>query len=516
MGNIQISTKHDKIIITLKLKEKAMKRRILKYAFMVIVCFAFAFLFLPNESHAATGEWTYNEQAKTLTNDEGNVINNVVANNNELTIGDNSQGSFTTLDLTGKITDSSGEEYKIVSISDWAFYNCTKLKEVIIPEDLTSIGEGVFHSCTELNKITIPNGINSIGDLAFYDCSKLSGIIIPKSITSIGEYAFYNCESLAEMKIPESITSIGEGAFYNCLGLTEVIIPKGIKTIEESTFNNCKNLSKITISDGVTTIGNWAFGHCYSLKEITMPDSVTSIGESSFAFCTNLEEIIIPKSVTSIGVNSFYNCSFLEKVYLMSEDPPMLGDNVFFSCSSLCDIYVPSSSVDSYKQANNWDKYTRLIKSGIYKLNVENGSGSGDYRVGEIVNIKVNDNNKNGHFTSWSVISGEGVVLADKKLQETTFTMPNNDVTIKADFEIHKYEDGNCSVCGYEDENYVSQKENNKNDDSINNEINNKTKNTTSSVNTSDENNVVYYVIALVISIIAIGSLYIYKNKKDC
>ena len=92
MGNIQISTKHDKIIITLKFKEKAMKKKILKYLFMFVLCFAF--VFIPRESFAASGDWIYDEQAATLTNEEGIVINNVTANGNELIIGNNENGSF--------------------------------------------------------------------------------------------------------------------------------------------------------------------------------------------------------------------------------------------------------------------------------------------------------------------------------------------------------------------------------------------------------------------------------------
>lgn len=515
MGNIQISTKHDKIIITLKFKEKAMKKKILKYLFMFVLCFAF--VFIPRESFAASGDWIYDEQAATLTNEEGIVINNVTANGNELIIGNNENGSFTTIDLTGEIKDVSGEEYRIVSISDWAFYNCIRLTEVSIPSSITSIGEGVFHSCTGLNKITIPDNITSIGNLAFFNCSKLSQITIPNKVTSIGEYVFYNCENLSEIIIPESITSIGEGAFYNCIGLTEITIPEGITSIEEGTFNKCENLAKITLPEGVTSIGNLAFDCCYSLTEINIPESVTSIGENSFAFCTKLEEIIIPKSVKSIGLDAFYNCSFLERVYLMSEDPAKLGDNVFYSCSSLSDIYVPSLSVDTYKKEDKWSDYAHLIKAGIYKLTVENGSGSGYYLPGKIVTIKAKkENNEKEHFLLWTIVSGEGVVLADENAKETTFTMPNNDVTITANFEIHDYEDGKCSICGYEDENYIPPKDQNKNDSSINNETNKKTQTALSSVNTSDENNVVYYVIALIISIISIGSLCIYKNKKGC
>ncbi len=72
-------------------------------------------------------------------------------------------------------------------------------------------------SCTEA-AITIPNAhdgkpVTIIRDSAFYDCSSLTSIIIPNSITSIGEMAFCDCNNLTSISIPQSVTSIGEKAF---------------------------------------------------------------------------------------------------------------------------------------------------------------------------------------------------------------------------------------------------------------------------------------------------------------
>lgn len=154
-----------------------MKKKILKYLFMFVLCFAF--VFIPRESFAASGDWIYDEQAAILTNEEGTVINNVTANGNELTIGNNENGSFTTIDLTGEIKDVSGEEYRIVSIRDWAFYNCIRLTEVSIPSSITLIGEGAFYNCIGLTEITIPENVTSIEKSAFQGCILLNEITIP-------------------------------------------------------------------------------------------------------------------------------------------------------------------------------------------------------------------------------------------------------------------------------------------------------------------------------------------------
>ena len=59
--------------------------------------------------------------------------------------------------------------------------------------------------------------VTSIGDRAFYECSGLTSVTIPNSVTSIGNSAFSNCHGLTSFTIPNSVTSIGDGAFSDCI-----------------------------------------------------------------------------------------------------------------------------------------------------------------------------------------------------------------------------------------------------------------------------------------------------------
>ena len=106
----------------------------------------------------------------------------------------------------------------VTSIVDWAFYDCSGLTAITIPESVTSIGALAFYECSRLTAITIPESVTSIGDYAFWKCSGLTTITIPESVTSIGEEAFYGCSGLTAITIPESVTSIGALAFYECSG----------------------------------------------------------------------------------------------------------------------------------------------------------------------------------------------------------------------------------------------------------------------------------------------------------
>ena len=230
----------------------------------------------------------------------------------------------------------------VTSIGNEAFYGCTGLTEIIIPDSVTSIGSSAFLGCSGLKKITIPDSVTSIGGSAFHSCTGLTSITIPDSVTSIGGYAFYDCTGLTSITIPDSVTSIGDKTFYGCTGLTEITISDSVTSIGKDAFYDCTGLTSIIIPDSVTSIGSGAFGNCTRLTSITIPDSITSIETSVFKNCTGLTEITIPNNVTSIGFGAFYGCTGLKKITI-PDSVTKIDTSAFRDCSSLSSITISAN-----------------------------------------------------------------------------------------------------------------------------------------------------------------------------
>ena len=194
---------------------------------------------------------------------------------------------------------------------------------------LTKIDVDLFCCDAELIGHTWKDGVGTlyfneditvVRDDAFWNCSSLTSITIPESVTLIGEYAFYGCSSLTSITIPNSVTSIGKGAFSNCSSLTSITIPESVTSIGRYVFYGCSSLKSITIPDSVTTIGISAFYGCSSLKSITIPDSVTSIGVSAFYYCDSLTSVYCEATTPPTGDSSMFGENASDrKIYVPTE-----------------------------------------------------------------------------------------------------------------------------------------------------------------------------------------------------
>ena len=280
----------------------------------------------------------------------------------------------------------------VTSIGNSAFFACSGIADITIPDSVISIDSDAFFNCHGLTSITIPHSVTSIGDRAFRGCTGFTSVIIGSGVTSIGEGAFDQCVKLTSITIPDSVTSIGDGAFGSCARMESLIVATGNKkyhsannciietdaktlvvgcktsvipsdgsvtSIGNSAFSGCNGLTSIIIPDGVISINRNAFSTCDGLTSVTIPDSVTSIGDGAFFYCTGLTSVTIGNSVTYIGSDAFYNCSGLTSIIMLPTTPPKLGSDVI--PSNVTTITVPAGCGDAYKTAAGWSAYADKI-----------------------------------------------------------------------------------------------------------------------------------------------------------
>ena len=285
---------------------------------------------------------------------------------------------------------------------------CDNLKEISVPfldfrfgnlfvgvpeslENVTIRGgtvlvDGAFENCDSIKQIILPNTITTIGEKAFAECSSLETIKIPKSVISIGRHAFYKCASLEEIIIPNGVENIDDIAFVYCTNLKKIVIPRSVETVGYHLFSGSANLTIYceTISQPSGWDNSWNYyeypvvwGYVqepntlyytlsedetyyivagigsYSDTDLVIPETykgkpIKEIGESAFEYNSSIKSVSIPGSIVKIGDSAFYYCENIERINI-GVGVINIGIWAFKDCSKLVEIVIPSSitSIDS-------------------------------------------------------------------------------------------------------------------------------------------------------------------------
>ncbi|MDR0830018.1 MAG: leucine-rich repeat protein [Prevotellaceae bacterium] len=278
-----------------------------------------------------------------------------------------------------------------------AFYGCTNLTSITIPNSVTVIGDYAFGN-TGLTSLTseaiIPPVIYSCEDCSTYYSSIASEnvpVYVPCESVNLyknangwrnftnyiqetdinGKTLYYTTTSAntatitkgnilynGNIDIPAhivscdsqtyTVTQIAKNAFKNCSNLTSVTIPKGVTSIGDSAFYNCDRITTVNFNaENCTTMGSASrpvFQGCTALATLNIGGNVQKISDYAFYNCSNINSLTFPNSVETIGDYAFYG---LNKIKTIETNAEYIGSNAFQNCTLLHKVIAKTVDVFS-------------------------------------------------------------------------------------------------------------------------------------------------------------------------
>ncbi len=291
--------------------------------------------------------------------------------------------------------DYNDKTYRVTAIDEWAFFQCTNITSVTIPESITSIEDHAFASCYTIVEITC--------------LAKEPPVIYEKTFSDV----------YAPIYVPD-VSAYQNAQYWQMLKLESIPGTNEPGTNEPDT--NESNINKRFEVNGIyyQELGDDAVEVTYQSDEyiinsqwykdsITIPATVdyndktyrvTAIGERAFNQCTNIITMTIPESITSIGEYAFQSCSTMVEITCLATIPPVIYENTFWAVTA--PIYVPD--ISAYQNAPYWSELNiqkfpgkTMEIDGIYYEELDGDSvmvisGSNQYTGAVVIPAQVTDN----------------------------------------------------------------------------------------------------------------------------
>ncbi len=308
-------------------------------------------------------------------------------------------------DTNGDGELSYAEAAAVTALND-AFHGhpITSFNEFQYFTGVTSIEDLAFDYNSNLFSIIIPNSVTSIG-YSFRNCENLNSFYLPASVTSIHHGAFESCRHMEQIVVAENnpvydsregCNAIIETASNTMIiGCNNTIIPNTVTTVEGTTFVG-KDITSLYIPSSVVSFGGFIWcpieqivveegnsvydsrNNCNAIietstnklvkgcKNTVIPNTVTKIGESAFIDCDGITSITIPAAVTYIGLWAF-RIQGLNSMTIEATTPPQLywydaWHSPFGGVSLDIPVYVPCGTIETYQNADVWNRFTNFIE----------------------------------------------------------------------------------------------------------------------------------------------------------
>ena len=280
-----------------------------------------------------------------------------------------------------------------------SFYACKKLNSITIGKNVNEIQMSAFFDCLNLKYVYIHDlaqwcNIKFVNNYSnplhrahrlFLNNEEIKDLVIPNTITSINQLAFYSCSSLKSVTIPSSITQIGYDAFEGCTGIESVYITDLVAWCNIY-FNDDKSnplyyanhfyiseneVNDLVIPNNIESIKINSFSHSKSISTVIIPNSVISIEKNAFKECTNLRCVTLGNNVKNIDEGAFQTCKNLEEVFCYSDQPPLCKTHFYGDLLTVnpfkesyieyATLHVPAESVNAYKGTEPWKLFGTIV-----------------------------------------------------------------------------------------------------------------------------------------------------------
>lgn len=246
----------------------------------------------------------------------------------------------------------------LTTLDSYAFQSCSSLANVKMSGKVTGISGYCFQECRNLQKVELAEGLQVIHNGAFYLCNSLQSINFPSTLTLI-DYDSFNGTDLREIDIPASVENINYRAFCDNKNLKKVTFREGLINIGASTFSGCESIDSIVCPSTLRMIDNSGFQDCKSLKKVQLNEGLVSINANAFRNCSNLTDIVLPSTLENCKGNAFRECGNIKTIEARSVLPPTTDGSCPLSNVDLTGVtlYVPSWSVGEYQLADGWNEF---------------------------------------------------------------------------------------------------------------------------------------------------------------
>lgn len=236
----------------------------------------------------------------------------------------------------------------VKKIGAYAFYGCTKLKEINLSQ-VEEIEYSAFQNCSSLPKVLdlprLKKFSSGKDNKTSYDFAVFKGteieVLNAPMLDSICTSVFSKVTTLREVNAP-NLKHIGDYAFYQCKGLEKFTF-ENVEYIGQRAFMSASKLTGEITLPKVRSIGKWAFTAC-PITKLSLP--VCEI-VSGFRLCLILTEVYMPAAV-EIGEDAFNGCNALDFEILDLPNIRKIGKGAFSGCN-VKEAYLPNcEEVDGF------------------------------------------------------------------------------------------------------------------------------------------------------------------------